>query len=238
MAVLVATLLLSSPASAIRASGYLKSYAIARDRLEVPQIDADELYQSQNSVRLMWDYLGDQIAFQFHYELGAVLSSKEPFLPQPTSTSDNRWRLVDIDSTPNDNPQAQLLQNLDRFNLQFNFESGDLTIGRQAITFGMARIINPTDVFLPFDVKTLNTEYRVGIDAIRFQRPLGQLGELDLGIIPGKDAGPDTSAAFLRLRNNSSGVDYQLTLARFVGESLAGVGIETSLGNFGFWLEV
>ena len=87
------------------------------------------------------------------------------------STPPANYRLTDIDPLLIDEARRPVLQNLDRLNIQLQFDQGDLTIGRQAITFGSARIINPTDVFLPYNVTALNTEYRIGVDAIRYQKP-------------------------------------------------------------------
>ena len=109
-------------------------------------------------------------------------------IPTFNVVGDN-YRLTDLDTNLLDNDNKNpLYQNLDRLNFQVQMDAGDLTIGRQAISFGSARIINPTDIFLPFDVRTFNTEYRNGVDALRFQRPWGDLGEIDIGIVLGKDA--------------------------------------------------
>ena len=71
-------------------------------------------------------------------------------------------------------------QNLDRLNIQFQFDDSDLTIGRQSIDLGSARMIKPTDIFLPFNLQTLNTEYRIGVDAFRYQRHLSELRKVSL----------------------------------------------------------
>ena len=224
----------------VNLTGYAKSFAVAQDEIDNDVIMADEIYQSQNSLRLMWEGFSDRIVWQLHYELSPVMVSNELNASIPTfNVVGDNYRLTDIDPTLlNEDNKNQIYQNLDRFNVQIQMDAGDLTIGRQAISFGSARIINPTDIFLPFDVRTFNTEYRTGVDAVRFQRPWGELGEIDFGIVLGDDADPENSAAFLQLRTNAAGVDYHLAVMRFADQDLLGFGVQSALGDMGFWFEV
>lgn len=228
--------------------GYLKSYALAQKSLDIDNapsglFDAGSLYQSQNSVRFILEGSpSETLAWELHYELSPIFYSAS-VEGNPISTSTiaipaNSYRLTDIDPVLGTaTEKSVILENLDRLNIQLRLEPGDLTIGRQAIAFGSARIINPTDVFLPFEVQTLNQEYRIGIDAIRFQQPLGELGELDMGIVLGNDADAENSAVFIQALNNISGMDLQATIMRFSDQNLAGFGIQSALGDFGFWFE-
>lgn len=229
--------------------GYLKSYGLAQKSIDFDNapsglIDERSLYQSQNSVRFILEGSPTEaLAWELHYELSPIFYSASvelnPISASTIAPGANSYRFSDIDPVLGTaTEKAVILENLDRLNVQFRFEPGDLTIGRQAIAFGSARIINPTDVFLPFDVQTLNQEYRIGIDAIRFQQPMGELGELDMGIILGKGGDAENSAMFIQALNNVSGMDLQGTIMRFSDQNLAGFGIQSALGNFGFWFEV
>lgn len=220
-------------------TGYAKSFALAQDAVDNVVISSDTFYQSQNSFRLMIDTLSPALALQFHYEVSPVFSSRAPvFDSQTFSQSQRGYRFSDpAPELGKGSEKKTLYQNLDRFNLQLRMKSGDLTLGRQAITFGSARFINPTDVFLPFDVRTFNQEYRFGVDAIRFQSPLGQLGELDTGVILGDGGHKDNSAIYFQARTHISDIDIKSTLMRFSGQNLFSSGLETSLGSMGFWFE-
>ena len=166
----------------------------------------------------MLDVFSDNLVWQVHY--GFSLNNRSeaaPMLPLGFTPEGNNYRLSDLrDVIGAEGHKHELVQNLDRLNVQWQTSAGDLTVGRQAMTFGSARVINPTDVFLPFNVQALNTEYRVGIDGIRFQRPLGDLGELDLGIVLGDDARGSTSAAFARARTRLLDQDVTFTAMRLV----------------------
>ncbi len=219
-----------------RFSGYIKNYSVVQAEVDTPLIDLDTFYSSQFTGRFMWENLSDKMALQVHYEVGSQFNSAR--LPTSGFAIDrNDYRLTDIKRSLGGRRSKTLsVQNLDRFNIQFQFDRGDLTVGRQAVTFGSARIINPTDVFLPFDVRTLNTEYRVGIDAVRFQLPIGQLSELDIGYVLGENR--DRSATFARMKTNVSGSDIELTAMTFNRQQLFGIGLQSTLGSFGTWFEL
>ena len=223
----------------VNLTGYAKSFAVAQDEIDNDVIMANEIYQSQNSLRLMWEGFSERIVWQLHYELSPVMVSNELNAAIPTfNVVGDSYRLTDIDPRLlSEDNKHQIYQNLDRFNVQIQMDAGDLTLGRQAISFGSARIINPTDIFLPFDVRTFNTEYRTGVDAVRFQRPWGELGEIDFGLVLGDDADPENSAAFVQLRTNAAGVDYHLAVMRFSKQDLLGFGVQSAIGGMGFWFE-
>ncbi len=223
-----------------RISGYIKSFAVAQEKVENDFINLDTTFQSQNSIRLMWERSGASTVVQIHYEVSPVfVSRKQPVESRTFSVVGESYRLTDLQSSLTDEERKnQVYQNLDRLNVQWQFDRGDLTVGRQAISFGAARFINPTDIFLPFNVQTLNQEYRTGVDAIRYQSPLGELGELDIGLVLGEDAKPENSAAFLQLRGNLAGSDLNFNLTRFAEQTLIGAGIQSALWDFGFWFEI
>jgi len=220
-------------------SGYIKSYALAEQSKHNPVFITDTKFQSQNVIRLMADVFHNDIAMQFHYELAPIFESHSSPLGNATFTeSGNNWRLTDPKNPITNSQRRRVYHNLDRLNIQFRMDSGDLTLGRQAITFGAARFINPSDVFLPFDVRTLNTEYRHGVDAIRFQKPIGMLGELDVGLILGEDAAIENSAAYVQLKSHLGTSDWRFSIIEFAEQRLLATGIESSIGDFGFWLEI
>ena len=221
-------------------SGYLKSYAVVQDELSNDFIASDEVYQSQNTGRLMVEYFNQAVVLQLHYEVSPLFVSRSLGADIPTfNVVGDSYRLTDLSTslTADEANKNQVYQNLDRLNVQIQLDAGDLTVGRQAISFGASRFINPTDVFLPFDVRTFNTEYRTGVDAVRFQRPWGELGEIDVGVVLGGDANRQTSAAFVQLRNNVNGKDFNVALIEFAEQTLFGAGVQSDLGDLGFWFE-
>ncbi len=66
---------------------------------------------------------------------------------------------------------AQLL--VDRLAVKLTTEVADLTIGRQAVTFGTAYFWNPLDVFFAFGSTQFDRDYKPGVDALRIDLPFG-----------------------------------------------------------------
>lgn len=241
-------------------SGYLKSYALGQDSISIDSSDfntanyntgdyntgdynIDSNAQSQNALRLMGAYINPERGnFEVHYEVQPLYFSNEinsaSGIGSTLSIGNNRYRYNDLDPVLSEHgDHMATLQNLDRFNYQLATETGDLTIGRQVISFGSARFINPTDIFLPFVLQTLNQEYRVGIDAIRYQVDLDGFSILDSGLIIGEDAKTENSAAFFRGKTSFEGNDLEVMTILLEQAWLVGGGIERALGDFGFWLE-
>ena len=218
-----------------RFSGYLKNFTVVQEETSNDLIMLDTRYSSQFTGRLMLDGFSESFSWQVHYELASQLnSSLQPDLGFEATR--NSYRLSDIKTRlGNEDGKTVTIQNLDRLNVQIPLNIGDLTVGRQPITFGSARVINPTDIFLPFNVQALNTEYRIGIDAVRMQMPIGQLSELDFGYVLGENQ--DQSAYFSRLKTNYSGSDFEVTGMRFSEQTMFGLGVESTLGIFGTWFE-
>lgn len=130
-----------------------------------------------------------------------------------------------------------VFQNLDRAFVEFRTNVADFFVGRQAIAFGSARVINPTDVLAPYSFETLDTEDRIGLDAIRIRVPLGFMGEIDAGYVFGKDFKFEHSAMFLRTRFRIAHSDLSLLAAGFRENLMIGLDITRSIGGAGVWLE-
>jgi hypothetical protein len=130
-----------------------------------------------------------------------------------------------------------LFQNLDRFFLTFRSSLADLYVGRQAIAWGSARVINPTDVVAPFTFDELDKEERIGVDALRLRIPINSLSEFDAGYIVGEAAKFENSAFFTRLKLYQLQSDLSILLLGFRQNLLVGFDLARSIGGAGTWLE-
>lgn len=238
-------------------SGYVKSYALAQDRITIEAVEDNAPahsisgnFQSQNALRLMTSYLSSDVGnIEVHYEVQPLYFSNADMALYYTddsfsavggtiSTASNQYRFKDLDSVLTDvGNHGVVLQNLDRFNYQYSNQYGDLTIGRQVVSFGSSRFINPTDIFIPFAIQTLNQEYRVGIDAIRYKADIGDFAVLDAGVVIGEDGKKENSAAFIRGKNSIQGNDIEAIAIMLDEAWLLGFGLERAIGDFGFWFE-
>ena len=129
---------------------------------------------------------------------------------------------------------------LDRAHLRIAFESADVTVGRQAITFGKAWFWNPLDVFLPFGSTQFDRDYKPGVDAVRADLPLGDFSGATLVGVPGRapsgaaPAGGDAwyrTALVARAYGNARGWDAAAQGGKILGGYQLGGAASGELGG-------
>ena len=186
----------------------------------------------------------DSLSFAFAYDFTPRVQDPLLFTESPFAVgiASSRYRVTDFDSRiyPNQNEpigNVGIYHNLDRASVQISTDFADISIGRDAIAWGSARIINPTDVVAPYTYDQLDTEDRVGVDAARIRIPVGILGEVDTGYIFGNNFNFDKSAIFLRTQLNAVETDFSLLLLEFQENLLVGLDVARGIGGAGFWLE-
>jgi hypothetical protein len=74
----------------------------------------------------------------------------------------------------------------------------DLTVGRQAISWGTALFLTPADPFVPFNPADPFREFRAGVDAARVRIYPGPLSEVDVVVRPTKTAVGEELTALAR----------------------------------------
>lgn len=67
---------------------------------------------------------------------------------------------------------------LDRLSLKATAGPVDVTLGRQAITFGQGLLFTPMDLVAPFTPTTVDTSYKPGVDALRIDIYAGMSGQI------------------------------------------------------------
>ncbi len=130
-----------------------------------------------------------------------------------------------------------VLQNLDRAFLTIKTKTADFSIGRQALSWGSSRMINPTDLIAPFAFDELDSEDRAGVDALRMRAPVGNLGEFDAGYIAGRDANYKSSGFYTGIRFNAFKTDASLMFLGFKKNLMVGINLARSIGGAGTWME-
>ena len=226
----------------LQISGYYKNFSTG---LDSPLPDEPIIGAVNNRLRLNCTYAPiDTLSFDLSYDFAPRIQDPSLFseLLIAATTDSLRYRVADFDSTiyPGKNDLAGsfgLFQNLDRASIAYSADFGDITIGRQAIAWGSARVVNPTDVVAPYAYNQLDTEDRIGVDAIRVQIPIGILGEFDTGYVFGEDLALEKSAFFLRSQLNAIETDFSIILLGFREHLMTGFDIARGIGGAGFWLE-
>ena len=196
-------------------------------------------------VRLKLQYNpGSRLAFNLAYDFSPRIQDPLLFqnLPFVTGIDALGYRALDFDGRlyPGENAEVAsfgIFHNLDHAGLTVSTTPADIIIGRQAIAWGSARAVNPTDVIAPFSFEELDTEDRIGVDAVRVRIPLGSLSELDAGFVFGDAFHFDRSAYFARTKLYVARTDVSLLLIAFRENMLAGLDVARSIGGAGFWFE-
>ena len=244
LAICLMTMLLVGIADAeVRVGGYYKNFSTV---FNSPLPDAPITGVVVNRLRLNLSYaVTDSLSFAFAYDFtprvqDPLLFSQSPFA---VGVASSRYRVADLDSPiypSEDEPVGSVgvYHNLDRASVQFSTDFADISVGRDAIAWGSARIINPTDVIAPYTYDQLDTEDRVGVDAIRVRIPVGVMGEVDTGYIFGNNFNFGKSAVFLRSQLNAAETDFSVLLLEFQKNLLVGLDITRGIGGAGSWLEM
>jgi hypothetical protein len=192
-----------------------------------------------------WEFKASYVPKSYlSFNLAYILSPhwENPAPGVEASSSARQYRVSDFKSrllpdTPGAADNLSLWHNLDRAYVRLSIKRSDIFVGRQPIAWGSARFINPTDVIAPYGFQELDTEERIGVDAVRVNYQLGQLSEIGLGYVSGSNFEVQNSAAYLRPKVYLLKTDLAFTMMEFKNHRLYGIDISRSLGGAGLWLE-
>ena len=126
---------------------------------------------------------------------------------------------------------------IDRLMFTIDKEAYNLTLGRQPISFGSAKTVNPLDVFTPFGVGVINTEERNGVDGIRVRVPYGEMGQWDFALVLGEEAKQENSALYGSLKFVVSDLEAQLILMEYNQANFFGLDLVQSIKGSNVWIE-
>ena len=228
--------------AAFRVGGYYKNFFTV---FNSPFPDAPLTGVVVNRLRFNLSYAPtDSLSYDFAYDFTPRIQDPLLFSQSPIAVgiASSRYRVADLGSPIYPRTDASvgsvgIYHNLDRASVQFSTDFADFSIGRDAIAWGSARIINPTDIIAPYTYDQLDTEDRVGVDTIRVRIPIGVMGEVDTGYIFGDKFKFNKSAVFLRTQLNAVETDFSILLLEFQRDLLVGFDIARGIGGAGFWLE-
>ena len=223
---------------AAQLSGFYKGFSVAFDS---PQAGVPIKGMVSNRLRLdLANSFSEHISVDLAYDF--ILRIQNENQAEILTIDPHDYRVADLESPiyPGDNDSignVGVFQNLDRANVTARLLFADVIVGRQAIAWGSARVVNPTDVIAPFTYSELDTEDRPGVDAVRVRVPIGALSEVDAGYVFGRDFAADRSAFFVRGQFNAVETDVSPLLVRFREQLLLGIDVARGIGRVGAWIE-
>jgi hypothetical protein len=233
----------------IEFDGYVKSFVVGIHPAEIENLDESEqqgfLWANNNRLRSnLAFFLSDWLDFDASYDLSLRFQDHDFLAANPFVVFQalSIYRVTDLNRTiwpdePAAGDQVLLLQNLDRLFFTVRAPQFDLFVGRQAIAWGSAKAINPTDIIAPFLYTEIDVEDRIGVDAARLRMPAGSLGEVDLGYVAGDDFKWSESAAFARVKFYAAKTDVAMIAMVFRENGLAGLDVTRAVGGAGAWCE-
>jgi hypothetical protein len=251
LVMLLALLLPSASGAAdwLELGGYIKSFIVGIHPAQYTNAEEapsqDFLWANNNRFRAnLALYPTDWLDFNISYDLSLRIQDDDLFTRNPFLFFQlaSIYRVDDLNllvwpDDPGEGDHVALFQNLDRLYATFHARWFDLFVGRQAIAWGSARAINPTDIIAPFLYNEIDVEDRIGVDAARLRVPAGSLGEVDVGYVAGEDFEWKESAAFVRGKFYALKTDVALIGMAFRENALAGVDVTRAIGGAGAWCE-
>ena len=187
---------------------------------------------------------GPSLAAEIAYEIAPHLQQTSAFAPhvQAPGPAPLSYRAVDFAARIYPRGDGRrgsfaLLHNLDRAFATLSTSFADFYLGRQPVAFGSARVVNPIDLLAPFAYEALDKEDRAGVDALRARIPVGDLSEMDAGVVFGDGLTFGESAGFLRGRFYLDKTDVAPAAVLFKENLLLGLDLARSVGGAGYWLE-
>ncbi|MCK4373122.1 MAG: hypothetical protein KAW61_08235, partial [candidate division Zixibacteria bacterium] len=238
-------LLLAANTVALDLNGYYKNFVAVYDlpRYSVIGFDFDTppMGQVTSHLRLNGQIaLGRAAAFSVAWDIVPRIQDRMLWGDNLlfSGTEGSAYRAFDFDRRlypePDDSVASfGLFHNLDRAVLSISARDFDLYLGRQAIAWGSARAVNPTDVIAAYAYTELDTEDRVGVDGVRLRVPLGFMGEIDAGYLFGDDFEFEQSAFFLRGKTYLWRTDLSAMVVGFRENLMVGVDLARAVGGAG-----
>ncbi len=139
-----------------------------------------------------------------------VLGDQTPF-GLGASRRPGRW--LNLDSTLEEGSRSRLVHDVDRLAVHTTAGGADLTVGRQAVTWGKAVMFPVADLWAQFSPFELDTTEKPGVDAVRLLAYPSLLSELDV-VFARREAAEDWSAG-VRYGFTSGDLDGYLAGGKF-----------------------
>lgn len=222
--------------------GYVKNYVQSFSNQNVNFFDGDSFSESISARASVLNDFSDKFSFEGSYQILPYYGPVYIVAYDVRNINLKSYRAYDLPlylAEPNlENKNSfSIVQNLDRLFFSFSDQSVKATLGRQIVTFGSAKIVNPTDVVNPFGLNTIDTEERAGSDSARLKYFLGNF-YLDGGLLFGKDFEKNRGAAFAKTGLNIGGHNFSLMFMEFRDKNyLYGFDWQGGVGGSTVWLE-
>ncbi len=226
--------LLESDHSSLELGGYLRNLTGLYDLgYEIPDSEQTSGFNAQ-VLRLKWTArFGESTVLEVHDRFQTQISSEASTFGASQAgfgVSVVPGRSLDLRSDLIKKDRVQAWHDVDRLSLTLYTGIGDMTVGRQAITWGISNLFPVADLWAQFSPFELDTEEKPGIDAFRLlSYPVSGL-ELDV-VVADRGTADDLSAG-VRAGWVLPWTDFYVAGGKFWNEILGMAGISAPVGSW------
>ncbi len=214
--------------------GYLRSLSgLYHLGYTLPDTDRSSGFNAE-VVRLKWSLrFGQKAILEVHDRVQIQIASATSGFGESVAgfgVSVVPGRSLDLTTELVEEERLRVWHDVDRLALTLYTGAGDLTLGRQAITWGISNLFPVADLWAQFSPFELDTEEKPGIDALRILSYPGQGWEVD-AVVADRGTAHDLSAG-IRVTKVLSWADLYLAGGKFWNEALALGGISAPVGRW------
>lgn len=203
-------------------TGYVRALTAVRDAgFDLPGAERTTAFAGQIA-RLKWTARGEDWVLEVHDRLqGRVVSEGGPAGGSVVGfgVSAVPDRTVDLETVLAEEEHLRIAHDVDRLALTLYFDAADVTVGRQAITWGLSSLFPVADLWSRFSPFELDTEEKPGIDAVRVLTYPGGGLELD-AVLADRGSAEELSAGVRATATFASG-DLWLGGGKFWRQAMA-----------------
>ncbi len=204
----------------------IQKYPEAYSELTNAKSDEDYIYSNITKVRIRPSlYIGNNTEINAHYEINSMISN----ISVPLSFGDDisNRQAVDLKTQPFSNDNVMINHFIDRLYVKQFFDFGEITAGRQRVSWGVGRIWQITDLFNPINPANFTQFEKEGADALSGKIYTGNFSDLEM-VINFRQSFNDYNYGF-RYRTNFSEFDFGAIGGYFDNRYVTGLEIA---GNF------
>ena len=242
-ALLAASLFILGVHPAAAQSGWLTGYVLTNTLFSSSALLADSSVSNINRFRLASDRSLGPFAFEAAYEHAATLRQTSSAIGLGLGglsaiQSGGEW--FDLQGTITSHDQEHVLwqHRFDRLSVAWSpTDAMELSVGRQAISWGTTQIFSPADPFPAFSPTDPFQVFRVGIDAARLRIYPGPLSEIDFVFRPSRTDVGDEVTALARGLTTVSNWGLSAWGGTLYGDATGAVGATGGIGSWAIHFE-
>ena len=240
---LAASLLFIGAQPAAAQSDWLSGYVLTNTLFSSSAILADSSVSSFTRFRLATEQVLGPLVFEAAYEHAATIRQSATAVGLGLGglsaiQSGGEWFDLQGTITSHDQEHVQWQHRFDRLNVAWSpTDAMELSVGRQAISWGTTQIFSPADPFPAFSPTDPFQVFRAGIDAARLRIYPGPLSEIDFVFRPSRTDAGDEVTALARGLTTVSNWGLSVWGGTLYGDATGAVGATGGIGSWAIHFE-